>query len=625
MPRRSVQIAFLCLGVILVPPARCEPLRILMLGDSITKGVRAGVKPEETFSTLLEQALRQQAIQVTVINSGVGGETTVGAKARLAQDVLAKTPHIVALMYGTNDCYVDPGKTTSRVSTEEFKANLTTLIDKIQGAGSTVVLMTEPAYAENGPRNGLGEESNLRLGQYMQVGRLIAAEKKLPLVDHFAHWSAQRTRGVKLQPWTTDGYHPSPRGHEEMAHRIVQVLLPLVQPLATRHAAWDEQAPYRLQLDVLSRGYDGKKCWVHPRAGRIPGETPVVVLTMQRLLLSGSDVFDELNDLRTDDLGRTWSSIRSHPDTLGRRAEPGNVIVGACDFVPKGHRHTGKLLGIGQTVRYLNNKVMDDRRRETCYSVYDERARTWSDWKTLDMPDAPHFYSAGAGSAQRVDLPHGEILLPIYFKGKGEPHYRTTVVRCSFDGSTLKYLEHGNEVELGSGRGLYEPSLTHFGKKFYLTLRNDNAGYVCVSDDGLHFSKPKRWEWDDGTDLGNYNTQQHWVSHGNTLYLVYTRKGTHNDHVFRHRAPLFIAQVDPERLQVIRRTERIVVPEYGARLGNFGIVDVNDRETWITVAEWMQTWGPNIIIRPDNLYQAENRVYAARILWSKPDATWMDR
>src|SRR5262249_24453660 len=184
------------------------------------------------------------------------------------------------------------------------------------------VLMTEPAYAENGPRNGLGEDSNLRLGQYMNVVRALAREKGLPLVDHFAHWSAQRAKGVKLQPWTTDGYHPSPRGHEDMAHRIVQVLLPLAQRLADQHQAWDEQSAYRVQLDTLSRGYDGEKCWVHPRAGVVPGSTPAVVLTMQKLLLSGSDVFDELNDLRSDDLGKTWSAVRAHPETLGRRDEP---------------------------------------------------------------------------------------------------------------------------------------------------------------------------------------------------------------------------------------------------------------------------------------------------------------
>lgn len=381
-------------------------------------------------------------------------------------------------------------------------------------------------------------------------------------------------------------------------------------------------ADYKIQLETISRGYDGKTCWVHPRAGAIPGETPSVVLTMQKLLLTGSDVFFALNEMRTDDLGRSWSGPTEHAATLGRRTEPDGVIVASCDFTPKWHAASGKLLGTGQTVRYLKDKVIENRDRETSYAVYDPQACTWTPWTTLDMPDRMKFQSAGAGSVQRLDLPNGDILLPIYFKNKEQAQYRTTVLRCSFDGSKVTYREHGSEMTVPIGRGLYEPSLTQFQGRYYLTLRNDSSGYVAVGQDGLNFERPTKWLWDDGTELGNYNTQQHWVTHSDALFLVYTRRGANNDHVFRHRAPLFIAQVDPKTLRVLRSTERVLVPERGARLGNFAVTEVNERETWVTVAEWMQTWGPNVVIPPDNKYGADNSVYVARILWDKPNATW---
>jgi hypothetical protein len=365
---------------------------------------------------------------------------------------------------------------------------------------------------------------------------------------------------------------------------------------------------YRIQLETISRGYDGRTCWVHPRAGSIPGEPPTVVLTMQKLLLTGSDVFFALNEMRTDDLGKTWSGPREHAETLGRRIEPDGVVVATCDFTPKWHVRSDKLLGTGQTVRYRGDKVIENRDRETSYAVYDPGSHTWTPWATLEMPDPVKFQSAGAGSVQRLDLPDGEILLPIYFKSKEQKTYRTSVVRCSFDGTKLAYREHGNELKIDEGRGLYEPSLTRFGDRYLLTLRNDSAGYVAVSRDGLNFDKPIRWLWDDGTDLGNYNTQQHWVTHSQGLFLVYTRKGPNNDHVFRHRAPLFIARVDPETLRVIRSTERVLVPERGARLDNFAVTEVSEHETWVTVAEWMQTWGPKIVIPPDNTYGADNSV-----------------
>ena len=383
---------------------------------------------------------------------------------------------------------------------------------------------------------------------------------------------------------------------------------------------------FTIRLDTICSGFDKNTCWVHPRAGIIPGEPPSVVLTMQKLLLTGSDLFSPLSDLRTDDLGKTWSAPQEHPATLGQRDEAGGVIVGACDFWSKWHAQSGKLLGIGHTVRYRNNRVMADRKRETCYSVYDPQTRVWTPWDVLEMPAAPKFYNAGAGCVQRVDLPNGQILLPIYFHAQGAKFSQVTVLRCAFDGRRLTMLEQGNELAVESGRGLGEPSLTRFRGRYYLTLRNDKAGYVSTSDDGLHFSPPRKWLWDDGTDLGNYNTQQHWVAHDDGLFLAYTRRGANNDHVFRHRAPLFIGQVDPERLCIVRATERVLVPERGARLGNFGVTEVSAGETWVTVAEWMQTNPPNPYDYTVPMkYGANNAVFTARVRWEKPNRGWNQR
>src|SRR5690606_33589465 len=94
------------------------------------------------------------------------------------------------------------------------------------------------------------------------------------------------------------------------------------------------------------------------------------------------------------------------------------------------------------------------------------------------------------------------------------------------------------------------------------------------------------------------------------LPTFYTRRGANNDHVFRHRAPLFMAQVDPQRLCVLRDTEQILVPERGARLGNFGVTDFNEHETWVTVSEWMQPKGVE-------KYGSDGSVYVARIKWNK--------
>ncbi len=387
-------------------------------------------------------------------------------------------------------------------------------------------------------------------------------------------------------------------------------------------SAYAAPAGYRIQLDTIRKGYDGKTCWVHPRAGAIPGKTPSIVLTMSPLDVSGSDIFEAIADMRTDDLGRKWTEPAQHRSTLERRAEPGGVTSVICDFYPKWHAKTRKLLGVGHTARYRDGKVMAERRRETAYSIYDPAARAWSPWVTMAMPAGPKFENAGAGSVQRVDAADGSILLPVYFKEPASKAYSVTVLRCRFDGRALAYETHGNELRLASERGFVEPSLARFDGRYFLSLRNDSDGYAASSPDGLRFDEPRPLRFDDGSSLGNYNTQTHWVTHANALFLVYTRKGANNDHVFRHRAPLFIAHFDPAKMAVIRRTERIAVPERGARLGNFGVVNVNERETWITTAEWMQTWGPNFVMPRDNKYGSDNSVYAARLIWDTPNRGW---
>ena len=172
----------------------------------------------------------------------------------------------------------------------------------------------------------------------------------------------------------------------------------------------------------------------------------------------------------------------------------------------------------------------------------------------------------------------------------------------------------GGELAFKGGRGFSEPSLTRFRGRYYLTLRNDQAGYVAVSDDGMHFGTPQLWRWDDGAELGSYNTQQHWVTHRAGVFLAYTRKGANNEHIPRNRAPLFIARVDPERLTVRRAAERILIPERGTPLGNFGVTEVSPDETWITDAEWMQGLRPQRIIPVEHSRGADTSIYVARIV-----------
>ncbi|MBN2452211.1 MAG: exo-alpha-sialidase [Lentisphaeria bacterium] len=381
-----------------------------------------------------------------------------------------------------------------------------------------------------------------------------------------------------------------------------------------------------IEVQVVREGYDRRTCWVQTRAAFLPPK--MAVLTTQKLLLTGSDVFYGIHSLHSDDGGRTFSEPVRQPglDRTPCPDHPG-LVQCPCDGTPAYHAASGTVLLTGHTAVYDGDRLARSYRRRLWASVYRPRDRSWSAMQIVSLPEDGDLYSAGGGCTQRVDLPDGDILLPVYGRSRagmesGEPCARATVLRCRFDGRALVCVDHGPSLTCAQPRGFCEPSLATVRGRFYLTLRNDVRGWVAASADGLHFDAPVPWRFDDGTELGNYNTQQHWLTHADDLFLVYTRRGAGNDHVFRHRAPLFLARVDPERLCVLRDSETRVIPEHGARLGNFGTTAVDRNESWVVVSEWMQTTPPN----PHDCsvcerYGSNNRIYIGRARWHDPGTT----
>jgi len=401
---------------------------------------------------------------------------------------------------------------------------------------------------------------------------------------------------------------------------LAAVMLTVMIACGTKDKKRQEVEPldYRVQLEVVTRHWDGVFNWTQARVAAIPGMgkdgRPRLIMTMQKWFVAHSDYYSGLYTMRSDDMGETWTGPTEQPP-LGWRHGDGDVIIGICDFTPGWHEATHKLLALGHTVYYVRGgKLLPNRPRSTAYTVYDPENDQWSPWKQLEMPDADKFYNAGSGCAQWLVKADGTLLIPAYFKGKNDTTrcYASTVLHCRFDGDEITYLEHGDELTLDSPRGVYEPSLTFYDGRYYLTLRNDDRAYVTVSDDAMHWQPIKPWTFDDGSELGSYNTQQHWAVHSDGLFLVYTRRGANNDHIPRSRAPLFMARVDPQRLVVLRQSERIIIPQRGVMMGNFGVSAINENETWVTVGENMYP--------PKNLDMgADGSVFAARIFWSRPN------
>ncbi len=385
-----------------------------------------------------------------------------------------------------------------------------------------------------------------------------------------------------------------------------------------------EEISLSFEIDTTCAfNYDGDDfCWFHPRVATVPvikndGYSRVLMTLQKHLMVS--DYYSGMFFSYTDNGGKTWSQPQPIPELDWVKDERGHTIS-VCDVTPGWHPQTKKYIAIGIRVRY-DDKGHQVRDRNGClegvYAVYDPEKNMWTKWQAIELGgELKDTFSIMPGCVQWLIQSDGTILLPIYFAKTIEDNgknYSATVVRLNFDGAKMKFIEHGDVLTHNVPRGLCEPSLAFYKGKYYLTLRNDERGYVTWSKDGLHYEPIQPWLFDDGTELGSYNTQQHWASHSEGLFLVYTRKGANNDHIIRHRAPLFIAQVhtDEDKIYVIRSTERIVFPERGATMGNFGVNAVSPEETWVTVGEGM--------FNNARERGAKGCVLVGRIIWSKPN------
>jgi len=374
----------------------------------------------------------------------------------------------------------------------------------------------------------------------------------------------------------------------------------------------------RISRAILWEGRKGgaNTTWFHPRACMMPrADGPEGLMTLQKI--SGSDVFGPVHWSSSTDGGRTWSDPLPIPG-LGRRAIGPDRQEGTCDVVPDYHEPTNTVLAMGHNVYYQRGVLARPQGpRHPVYVVRDASGK-WSAPRKLDWNDPRGTAIYTSGCSQRIMLPGGDVLLPMSFGPAGRRDRSVATARCKFDGHTLSIAEVGNELRNTAGRGLLEPSLAVLDGRYTMTLRaEDGRGYVTASFDGLQWDEPRAWAWDDGSPLGMSTTQQHWLTHGDELFLVYTRQAKENANVFRWRAPLYLAAVDRKTLRLRRDTEQVVFPLIGdginqpdhvARMGNFHVTSATLTESWITVGETLphDHWQGNLLL--------------GRIHWGRPNA-----
>ncbi len=225
-----------------------EPLTVVALGDSTTAIDDWSGHGISSYAELLPAALAAHGMRARVVNAGIGDTTTRDARKRLDRDVRAFAPDLVLVQFGINDSWIDAdeGSREPRLTREEYRENLRTLLRTLAADGARVVLMTpnpmrwaDPYYIdvfEKVPglldtRCERGLDALLDL--YAQDVRDVARAEAVPLVDvhhAFEEYGAEPGQSVADLLLESDGIHPSAAGQRLVCRALAAQIAALVRP-----------------------------------------------------------------------------------------------------------------------------------------------------------------------------------------------------------------------------------------------------------------------------------------------------------------------------------------------------------------------------------------------------------
>jgi acyl-CoA thioesterase-1 len=183
-------------------PAAGARGRVVFLGTSLTAGY--GLDPSQAYPALLQHKIDSAGLKFEVVNAGVSGETSAGARRRI--DWLLRQPlSVLVIETGANDGL-------RGLDVDSLRANIQAIIDatRRQAPPPRIVLVGMRAL----PNFGLAYARRFR-----DVFPALAERNRLPLVPFLLEGVAGRDALNQA-----DMMHPTAAGQERVAETVWPVL-----------------------------------------------------------------------------------------------------------------------------------------------------------------------------------------------------------------------------------------------------------------------------------------------------------------------------------------------------------------------------------------------------------------
>jgi len=193
--------------MLIVPAAaHSAPKTLLVLGDSLS--AEYGLGRGTGWVALLEQRLKQQKIDVTIVNASISGETTIGGKTRLPALLSKHAPAVVIIELGANDAL-------RGLQLNDTKGNLQAMIDMARQAKAKVLLVCMQIPPNYGPDY---------TRQFANLFPQAAQQNKLALVPFLLQNVAD-----KPALFQADHLHPIEQAQPTLLDNVWPHLKPLVK------------------------------------------------------------------------------------------------------------------------------------------------------------------------------------------------------------------------------------------------------------------------------------------------------------------------------------------------------------------------------------------------------------
>ena len=181
--------------------------KIVCMGDSLTEGWELG-------NALPYPNLLEQAMQISVVNSGISGDTTGGMLARFKPMAIDHKPSHLIIMGGTNDLWM--GVPISNIMANILAMKRFASYHKIE----TVIGLPTPFYPPDddylNPVFTASGSLTHQIQEYRYNLQNFCNKAPTPYIDF--------SSGFNKSLMFHDGLHPSAKGHELMKSNALKVL-----------------------------------------------------------------------------------------------------------------------------------------------------------------------------------------------------------------------------------------------------------------------------------------------------------------------------------------------------------------------------------------------------------------